>query len=112
MRLYQTALDICLQSLAIFDRIPEKLEFAEEIYRLLEAFERLLQATLRNLIKCCLTKGAPLGSDKWATTYKHLYSMTLRRPADDSDLIKFGAHVRLLLENIRTELQRIISKSE
>lgn len=106
MRLYQAALDICLQSLTIFDRITEKLEFAEEIYRLLETFERLLQATLRNLIKSCLTKGASAGADKLATAYKHIYSMTLRRPAGDSDLIKFGAHVRQLLDNIRTELQR------
>lgn len=112
MRHYQTALDICLQSLTILDRISEKLEFAEEIYLQLEAFERLLQATLRNLIKCCLTKGSSVGADKLATTYKHLYSMTLRRPTDDSDLIKFGSHVRQLLDNIRTELQRTIPRSD
>lgn len=111
MRLYQTTLDICLQSLTIFDHITEKLEFAEEIYRLLEGFVRLLQVTLRNLIKCCLTKGATIAADK-ATTYKHLYSMTLRRPAGDSDLIKFSAYVRLLLDNIRTELQRTIPRSD
>lgn len=105
MRLYQTALDICLQSLTIFDRITEKFQFAEEIYRLLEAFERLLQSTLRNLIKSCLSKGVSGGAEL-VTTYKHLYSMTLRRLADDNDLIKLAAHVRQLLDNIRTELQR------
>lgn len=110
MRLYQTSLEICLQSLNIFDRISDRLEFAVEIHKLIETFERLLQATLRNLIKSCLTKGAPVGADKLATTYKHLYSMTLRRPDSLPYVVHFGAHMRQLLEIIRTELQR--TKSE
>lgn len=95
-------MEIIQQSYAVFDNIQEKTEFATEIYNLLMQFEKQLQTTLRNLIKLCLTKAA--GGEKLTTTYKHLYSLTLRRPTNAIDVIGFGKHLQQIIGSIKDEL--------